>query len=270
MMKQERIRMKRKKTTVGSHAGAPASSGPRRGTCWWVALVLALVVLGAFGAQAQEPETLNDILGKTERYFQDFRAFSAQFTQITKSASAAAMASEASGRFYYLRPKMMRWEYETPESQIFIANGELAWLYVPAEQQISLFGKDRLFSSPFIRTLFEGVLKLREHFEIRMDSRETTATTAVLILTPMREDPNVQALKLWIDRAEGYIAAIQSQDALGNSNRIDFTLQRKIPKLPTELFQLEVPTATAVIDQDGQQLSPEQIRLLQSQLRQTR
>lgn len=236
----------------------------------WLGVALFGVLFGTLQARAQGPAGIQDILQKTEQYYRDIHAFSAKFKQLTSSATAAAMASEASGRFYYLRPEMMRWEYETPETQIFIVHGDLAWLHVPQERQITLFGKEQLFSSPFIRTLFEGVVELRKHFEVRLDNHSSDTATVVLALTPKKEDPNVQSLRLWVDRSEGHIVAIQSRDALGNTNRLDFSLQRKIPKLPKALFLLEVPVATAVIGQDGRRLTPTEIHAIQKQQSKTR
>ena len=42
-----------------------------------------------------------------------------------------------SGTAYFSRPGRMRWEYESPETKLFVADGKTAWFYVPADRTVS-------------------------------------------------------------------------------------------------------------------------------------
>jgi outer membrane lipoprotein-sorting protein len=42
-----------------------------------------------------------------------------------------------SGTVYFSRPGRMRWEYESPQKQLFIADGKSVWFYVPADHAAS-------------------------------------------------------------------------------------------------------------------------------------
>ncbi|MBI3669065.1 MAG: outer membrane lipoprotein carrier protein LolA [Acidobacteria bacterium] len=42
-----------------------------------------------------------------------------------------------SGTVYFRRPGRMRWEYESPEEKLFVADGRTAWFYVPADHTVS-------------------------------------------------------------------------------------------------------------------------------------
>lgn len=42
-----------------------------------------------------------------------------------------------SGTVYFSRPGRMRWEYESPESKLFLVDGTNAWFYVPADHTAS-------------------------------------------------------------------------------------------------------------------------------------
>jgi outer membrane lipoprotein-sorting protein len=42
-----------------------------------------------------------------------------------------------SGTVYFSRPGRMRWEYESPQKQLFIVDGKNVWLYVPADHAAS-------------------------------------------------------------------------------------------------------------------------------------
>ncbi len=42
-----------------------------------------------------------------------------------------------SGTVYFRRPGRMRWEYESPETKLFLVDGRNAWFYVPADHTVT-------------------------------------------------------------------------------------------------------------------------------------
>src|SRR3989449_3020793 len=41
------------------------------------------------------------------------------------------------GRAYFRKPGKMRWEYESPEKNLFLVDGKTAWFYVPADHTVT-------------------------------------------------------------------------------------------------------------------------------------
>jgi len=229
-------------------------------------LLLFLCSAGPVSAAGQ-PRMLGEILGKTEANYQDIHAFTAIFHQKTTSAAAGTLsAAQALGRLYYAKPRQMRWEYDKPEEQLFIANNQFAWLYVRAENQITLFDADTLFASPLARTFFEGALGLKNYFDVTLDPIQSTQNLAVLKLIPKREDPSVKLLYLWIDLRSYRISRIESQDILGNSNEIAIDSFTPRSSLDPGLFHLEVPPSAKVFDADGRELTAAEIEQLKARI----
>jgi outer membrane lipoprotein carrier protein len=176
------------------------------------------------------------------------------------------MSTLASGVLFYQKPRQMRWEYETPEPQVFVANQEYAWLYVPTEKQISLFEGKAFFASPIAKTFFDGIFELRKQFEVTLEAKETTQATAVLNLVPREPDPNIQSLRLWVNLQDYRIVCLETKDALGNLNQLIIEAQNELPALDPKLFQFETPRGTVVTDAEGQQLSSGQIEEIQARI----
>ncbi len=42
-----------------------------------------------------------------------------------------------SGTVYFSRPGRMRWEYESPETKLFVVDGKHVWFYVPADRTVT-------------------------------------------------------------------------------------------------------------------------------------
>lgn len=216
-------------------------------------------------ALAAAPPMLGEVLNKVEANYAKIQAFTATFRQQTTSAAAGTVSpGEATGRIYYAKPRQVRWEYDKPEVQTFVANNQHAWLYVPGENQISLFEANNLFASPLARTFFDGAVGLKNHFEVTMDAAQSTKSATVLKLVPKKEDPGIKILFLWIDLQSYRILRIESQDILGNTNRITLDSLSTHSSLDSKLFQLTVPPSTKVFDSDGREFTSAEIEGLKS------
>lgn len=228
-------------------------------------LTLSLLLAGGL-SRADATLPMGEILKRTASYYQGLQAFTSEFLQVTTSAATNTVTTEAKGFLYYQKPRQMRWEYVAPEKQVFIANQKLAWLYEPAERQISLFDPAKFFDSPLARTFFDGVAGLRNNFEVSLDNTRSNQSVAVLKLTPKKEDPNITQLRLWIDAETFEITQVETQDALANTNRIILRSQKPTTDLSANLFQFDVPAAASVVDAEGRRLSETEIRKLQQKL----
>jgi outer membrane lipoprotein carrier protein len=160
----------------------------------------------------------------------------------------------------------MRWEYDKPEEQLFVANNQFAWLHVRGENQITLFDAGKLFASPLARTFFDGALGLKNHFDVTLDPIQSTPTLAVVKLVPRQEDPNVKQAFLWIDLKTYRISRIQTHDLLGNTNEISIESFTPHPSLDSGLFHLDVPASAKVFGTDGRELGPAEIEQLKAKI----
>jgi outer membrane lipoprotein carrier protein len=230
---------------------------------WLILSFVAFICVAQSGsAGAASSPTLGDILERTESYYKRLHAFTSYFRQWTTSSAASAMTTEASGKLYYQKPRQMRWEYELPEPQSFVANQRLAWLYEPNEKQITLFDATRFFASPLAQAFFDGMVELKKNFEVNLESKQSNKAVAVLKLVPKQEDPNIKELFLWIEMETYRITSIESRDALGNINRIMLDSQTAVDSLDSKLFQLDASPATTVLDAEGRVLEPAEIEKL--------
>lgn len=238
------------------------------GLLWMVVLVLGHGISHEAFASGQATEAgVPEILTKMENTYRAIAAYTADFSQWTTSVATSGATTEARGVFYYQKPQRMRWEYDSPERQVFVAFKDTAWLYVPEDRQISLFEMKELLQSPIMRTFFEGVVQLKENFQATLDAAAGTEETAVLRLTPKREDPNVRTLRVWVDTTQYTITEIEALDALGNINRIQFHNHKLVPNLPKELFAFNPDDNVLVLDPSGRKLNPEEIGALKRRLR---
>lgn len=98
------------------------------------AALAAFLFLAAFGASSAR-ESPAPYVHQFESAYKRARTLQADFLQ-QYSESGRLTRSEA-GVAYFRRPGKMRWEYESPEKNLFVVDGKFAWFYVPADHTAS-------------------------------------------------------------------------------------------------------------------------------------
>ncbi|MGC2232670.1 MAG: outer membrane lipoprotein carrier protein LolA, partial [Candidatus Acidiferrum sp.] len=92
----------------------------------------------AFLLLASLPTTAPDakrIAAKLEARYRKAHTLQATFLE-TYSENGRVDRREA-GVAYFERPGKMRWEYDSPEKDLFLVDGKTAWFYVPADHTVT-------------------------------------------------------------------------------------------------------------------------------------
>ncbi|MCZ7626579.1 MAG: outer membrane lipoprotein carrier protein LolA [Candidatus Methylomirabilis sp.] len=142
-------------------------------------------------------EELADKVQVTYQGFSDLR--SAFFQRATNRLSG--MTQEASGRLFLKWPGRMRWEYEKPESRLFLIDGKTLWSYSPSERQAIAQDVSGVLTTSPIGILF-GMSSLRRDFQVRpiVHAGTKESPESLLELTPKRKGLAFKRVILGVDR----------------------------------------------------------------------
>ena len=182
----------------------------------------------------------SELIARIQKRYDQIHSWSADFLQQTRS-QAASMGTSARGKLFFLKPRAIRWDYEQPRQQ-FVINEDKAWLYVPEEKTIYLYDADQIINSPVVLSFFSGLGKLGEMFSISQLPTESGPPPRLrLQLLPREAESPVSQISLWIDPHSYQVVGIQTEDPLGNINKITFSNIQLNPPLQPSWFALEVP-----------------------------
>ena len=92
---------------------------------------LASIVLMLFAAVPDARTIVRDL----EARYQHAQTLKAIFFESYSESGGHRIAE--SGTVYFSRPGRMRWEYESPQSKLFLVDGTNAWFYIPADHAAS-------------------------------------------------------------------------------------------------------------------------------------
>jgi len=77
----------------------------------------------------------SNVAKSLEEKYARAQTLEARFYERYRAGAGGGQAE--SGTVYFSKPGRMRWEYESPESKLFIVDGKNVWFYVPADHTAS-------------------------------------------------------------------------------------------------------------------------------------
>jgi outer membrane lipoprotein carrier protein len=214
--------------------------------------LFALFLVSASNLSAQDTSR---VVERFEHAYRSSRTLQANFLQLY-SESGKQVRAEA-GVAYFGRPGRMRWEYRSPENNLYVIDGKWAWFYVPADHTAT---RIRAKESSDWRTplsLLAGQMKVsRMCSRVSFESSLLPSRAANLMLRCELRGPNSRSageddrVLFEVDPASGELARIIVSDPGGVQVEFRFSNWEFDPRLDGQMFRFEPPKGVAIVDGD--------------------
>ncbi len=207
------------------------------------------------------------VAAKLEARYRDAHTLQATFLE-TYSENGRVDRREA-GVAYFKRPGKMRWEYDSPEKDLFLVDGKTAWFYVPTDHTVTRapakLSTD--WRTPF--ALLAGEMKLsRVCSRIESTTVEKPDTPGnVVLYCPLRGESSEPApgkksanaaenqpsgpeesVYLEVAPVTGDLARVLVREKGGVDVEFKFADWRFDPPVAVSLFRFTVPFGVAIVD----------------------
>jgi len=228
-------------------------------------LAYAWAVLAALSSASTDAKLVG---AKLEARYRGAHTLSATFLE-RYSESGQVVRSEA-GVAYFRRPGKMRWEYESPEKNLFLVDGKMAWFYVPADHTVTrtLAKQSTDWRTPL--ALLAGEMKLsRVCARVEPTTVEKPDTPGNTILyCPLRREENAsrpaagvaadtqearpdESVYLEVAFATGELARVLAREKGGVVVEFKFADWRFDPPIADSFFRFDVPSGVAIVNADS-------------------
>src|SRR6266478_6621285 len=97
-------------------------------------LLISAVAILSPAPEASSP-TLSSVVHRFESAYRSSKTLQANFLE-TYFDGGKVVRSEA-GVAYFAKPGKMRWEYDSPEPNLYVVDGKWSWFYVPADHTVT-------------------------------------------------------------------------------------------------------------------------------------
>lgn len=204
-------------------------------------------------------EDARSIVERFEKKYRSAHTLQATFLQHYRE-NGKEVRSEA-GVAYFGRPGRMRWEYESPERNLYVVDGKWSWFYVPADHSVTrIRAKESSdWRTPF--ALLAGEMKVariceRVHTEsgarpvmpgnavLRCDLRDSRSAKGSASGNSSTED----SLLFEVNPGNGELNRILVTDPGGVQVEFLFANWRFDPPLDKRLFSFAPPKGVAIVD----------------------
>jgi outer membrane lipoprotein carrier protein len=202
--------------------------------------VIGLVL--ALGSVAHA-DALKDALAKVQQRYESTKTMEADFQQTVESAALASPLKTA-GKVAFEKPNRMRWDYDPPDKQTIVGDGETLWLYQPDMNQVIKTPLGQAFQAATPLTFLAGLGRIERDFDASLEKQ--TSEAWVLKLIPKR-DAALGALGLTVRKSDASIAEARITDAAGTTTRIAFTNEKRNGTIEQARFKFTPPPGVDVV-----------------------
>jgi outer membrane lipoprotein carrier protein len=185
-----------------------------------------------------------------EARYNSARTLSAVFLE-KYSENRTAVRVE-SGKVYFGKGGRMRWEYESPEEKLFLADGKLVWFYVPADRTVT---RAKLKESADWRTplaLLVGKAKFSRfcgRIELAKEQVSAPGNVALRCL-PKGKDAAFHELLFEVD-GEFRLGRVVIREPGGIETEFRFAAWQENLPLAEEKFRFLVPVGVAIVEESS-------------------
>jgi outer membrane lipoprotein carrier protein len=188
------------------------------------------------------------VVEKMQKNYDQAKDFKARFTQkVTNVAFNRVKVS--TGEVVFKKPGRMRWDYDKPEAQMFLATGQEFWMYEPQAKQA--FRQNLKQSQlPAALAFLLGKGKLSDEFEIVLatDVPYGTPVDYRLSLKPKQPQSTYKAITFVVDPKTFLVTQSVLVNAQGDINDISFSDIKVNTKIADSVFKWTRPPDVKVID----------------------
>ena len=208
------------------------------------AVPLALLAV-ASARSAETHDTPAEVAAALQTRYDRVRDFTADFTQQHVSV-LKKKATPHKGKLQIKKPGKMRWDYVAPEKQLFVSDGSTIYLFVPADNQVTVSPVPKQDSATSAALFLVGKGNIVRDFAVSFTPGAPEGTYG-LRLQPKLPERDYDWLELVLDRTSLQIRQMMAANKQGGHETFTFTNFKENVGLSDKVFEFRIPRGADVI-----------------------
>ena len=214
-----------------------------------LALVSAVLLMSVAptGAPQQSPA---QVAAALQTRYDTIRDFSADFTQQYESGVLRRKITER-GQVQVKKPGKMRWDYTHPEKKLFVSDGSRIYLWVPADNQVTVSEVPKQDEATTAVLFLVGKGDLTRDFNVSFAEGPAAAGTYALRLDPKLPERDYDWLEIVVDQETMQIRSLTAADRQGGQSTFHLSNFKENVGIPDSTFAFKIPRGADVITAGG-------------------
>lgn len=188
--------------------------------------------------------SVEELLDRVEARY-DGPGFTARFVQAS-TIEAMDITDRADGKVFVKRPGMMRWEYQTPEPQIIVTDGDMLWVYRPEDNQVMTGAAPAYFGGGGGASFLSDFRVIRDRFEVSV-AEEAEPDRFRLRLVPREDRLDISEVFLSIGKDEPIVDRIVTYNSYGDRTDIALDHYQFNQKIDDSVFRFRIPEGADIV-----------------------
>jgi outer membrane lipoprotein carrier protein len=210
-------------------------------------IVICLITAASVNAEtmvsgAPVSKDLKQVLDRLQRHYHDTNSFTAKF--IEEIAAVGAPKKNRTGTVSFRKPGRMRWEFDDPEKQTIVSDGETLYSYDPDLNQVVETPLKQALKSSSATSFLLGIGNINRDFEAAFAHPATPTGLVDLILDAKTGGYKIE---VGLDPKSYNLMTLTLTDQLGDVTRIDFSDIHDNVELPDSIFAFKTPAGADVV-----------------------
>jgi outer membrane lipoprotein carrier protein len=215
--------------------------------------ILSVIVVCLFAAASVRAETmasggapvskdLKQVLDRLQRHYHDTNSFTAKFNE--EIATVGAPKKNRTGTVSFRKPGRMRWEFDDPEKQTIVSDGETLYSYDPDLNQVVETPLKQALKSSSATSFLLGIGNINRDFKAAF-AHPATPTGLVDLVLDAKSGGYV--IQVGLDPKGYNLMTLTLTDQLGDVTRIDFSDIHDNVELSDSTFAFKTPAGADVV-----------------------
>jgi|GEM_PF-1090139 len=196
----------------------------------------------------KDPKVAKAVKG-IQKFYKGMKTFRANFEQVYKRKGFSRMMKEK-GLFFFKKPAMMRFRYQSPEQKEIIFGGSTLWMYNVEDNEVRIRKKVKRYQLGVIFQFLWGSGDLNKTFRITKCKKFSVGKKSDICLELDPRKPQRLFKKIYFKVIPGSYLIRETiyRDPAGNLNRFIFKKMKTNTKIPRRAFFFKIPKGTTVIE----------------------
>jgi len=185
---------------------------------------------------------LKHVLDRLQRHYRDTNSFSAKFSE--EIATVGAPKRKRQGTVSFRKPGRMRWEFEAPEVQTIVSDGETLYSYDPDLNQVVETPLKQALKSSSATSFLLGIGNINRDFKAAFAIPAKPTGLVDLILDAKAGGYKIE---VGLDPKTYNLITLTLTDQLGDTTRVEFSDVHDNVELPESIFAFKAPAGADVV-----------------------
>lgn len=214
---------------------------------WGLGAVIFCVALLSVGSATGADLNPKQIAEKLQETYNKTTSFSADFRQET-SMRMSRRQRHGDGSVVILKPGRIRWDYQTPDSQVLVSDGQTFSMYFEKSSQMIIQPINEYLQSDVTYAFFTGSGNIVKDFEVLPPDLQVGGGGHCIKLIPKDPHPQVDYLHICADE-KFLINRMQIVDQFGTVTDLYFSNIKTNEQPSLDFFTFTPPPDTEIIRQ---------------------